>query len=69
MKSCTPGTAVRSELLFDLKRDHVYVMTDRKLSKVRVQDCQQYTDCNQCLGAKVNKSTFPGLRNAFILML
>jgi len=30
-------------------------MTDRKLSKVRVQDCQQYTDCNQCLGAKVNQ--------------
>ena len=47
-----PGTAVRSDLLFDLKRDHVYVMTDKKLSKVRVQDCKQYTDCNQCLGAK-----------------
>ena len=47
------GTSVRSDLLFDLKRDHVYVMTDRKLSKVRVQDCQQYKDCNQCLGAKV----------------
>ena len=29
------GTAVRSNLLFDLKRDHVYVMTDRALSKVR----------------------------------
>ena len=47
-----PGTSVRSELLFDLKKDHVYVMTDRKLSKVRVQDCRQFTDCNQCLGAK-----------------
>ena len=47
-----PGTAVRSELLFDLKRDHVYVMTDRRLSKVKVQDCEQFTDCNQCLGAR-----------------
>jgi len=47
-----PGTAVRSNLLFDLKRDHVYVMTDRALSKVRVQDCSQYLDCNQCLGAQ-----------------
>ena len=28
------GTSVRSHLLFDLKRDHVYVMTDRALSKV-----------------------------------
>ena len=47
-----PGTSVRSDLLFDLKRDHVYVMTDRRLSKVKVQDCQQYTDCGQCLGAR-----------------
>ena len=66
------GTSVRSHLLFDLKRDHVYVMTDRALSKVRllkdlefllntftkhfeqvrVQDCSQYKDCNQCLGAQ-----------------
>ena len=47
-----PGTSVRSDLLFDLKRDRVYVMTDRRLSKVKVQDCQQYSDCNQCLGAR-----------------
>lgn len=43
---------MRPDLLFDLKKDHVYVMTDRKLSKVRVQDCAQYADCNQCLGAR-----------------
>ena len=48
----SPGTSVRSDLLFDLKRDHIYVLTDKALSKVRVQDCQQYTDCNTCLGAK-----------------
>ena len=47
-----PATSVRSDLLFDLKRDHVYVMTDKKLSKVKVQDCEQYSDCNQCLGAR-----------------
>ena len=33
------GTSVRSHLLFDLKRDHVYVMTDRALSKVTFSDC------------------------------
>ena len=32
--SIAEGTSVRSHLLFDLKRDHVYVMTDRALSKV-----------------------------------
>ena len=48
----SPGTSVRSDFLFDLKRDHLYVMTDHALSKVRVQDCSQYKDCNQCLGAR-----------------
>lgn len=47
-----PGTSARSNLLFDLKRDHMYLMTDKKLSKVRVQDCEQYKDCNQCLRVK-----------------
>ena len=32
------GTSVRSHLLFDLKRDHVYVMTDRALSKVTFEN-------------------------------
>ena len=47
-----PGTSARSNLLFDLKRDHMYLMTDKKLSKVRVQDCEQCKDCNQCLRVK-----------------
>ena len=29
-----PGHGVRPDVLFDLKREHVYVMTDKKLSKV-----------------------------------
>ena len=36
--SIAEGTSVRSHLLFDLKRDHVYVMTDRALSKVTHYD-------------------------------
>ena len=46
------GRAVNSDILFDLKREHVYVMTNKKLSKVRVQDCSVYTSCGQCLGSK-----------------
>ena len=46
------GRAVSSDILFDLKRENVYVMTDKKLSKVRVQDCTVYTSCGQCLGSK-----------------
>ena len=44
--------AVNSDILFDLKRENVYVMTDKKLSKVRVQDCSVYTTCGECLGSK-----------------
>ena len=29
-----PGHSVRPDILFDLKREHVYVMTDKKVSKV-----------------------------------
>ena len=47
-----PGHAVRPDILFDLKREHVYAMTDKKLSKVRVQDCSIYTSCGECLGSK-----------------
>ena len=46
------GHAVSSDILFDLKREHVYAMTDKKLSKVRVQDCSVYTTCGECLGSK-----------------
>jgi len=46
------GSSVRSKLLLDLKRDHIYVMTDNALSKVKVHECEQYTDGNQCLEAQ-----------------
>ena len=47
-----PGHAVRPDINFDLKREHVYAMTDKKVSKVRVQDCSIYTSCGECLGSK-----------------
>lgn len=47
-----PGHAVNSDLVFDLKQNHVYVMTDKKVSKMKVQDCSVYRDCGQCLGSK-----------------
>eukprot|EP00092_Neocalanus_flemingeri_P088586 GFUD01111944.1.p1 GENE.GFUD01111944.1~~GFUD01111944.1.p1 ORF type:complete len:531 (+),score=100.58 GFUD01111944.1:121-1713(+) len=39
-----PGTKPDSELELEEK--------DRKLSKVRVHKCEQYTDCNQCSGTE-----------------
>jgi plexin A len=47
-----PGHSVNSDILFDLKQNHVYVMTDKKLSKVRVQDCSVYTTCHEFLESR-----------------
>ena len=46
------GHSVNADLIFDLKADHVYVMTDKKISKLRVQDCSKYATCGDCLGSK-----------------
>ena len=46
------GHSISSDILFDLKREHVYVMSDKKVSKVRIQDCSAYTSCGECLGSK-----------------
>ena len=47
-----PGSSVLSDLVLDLKHEHVYAMTDKKVSKVRLQNCEEYTDCSHCTGAK-----------------
>ncbi|XP_076447874.1 plexin-A2-like isoform X2 [Babylonia areolata] len=44
--------AVNKDMHFDEEHDHLYVMTDNRVSKVRVQDCKQYTTCSECLGAR-----------------
>ena len=46
------GHSVNSDIVFDLKHNHVYAMTDKKLSKMRVQDCSVYKSCGDCLGSK-----------------
>ncbi|KAL8574219.1 hypothetical protein ACOMHN_027873 [Nucella lapillus] len=44
--------AVNKDLLFDEERQHIYVMTDSRVSKVRVHDCSGYSTCSECLGAR-----------------
>ncbi|KAF5306013.1 hypothetical protein FQR65_LT07506 [Abscondita terminalis] len=46
------GSAVNSDLHFDSQLMHLYVMTERKVSKVKVQECSVYKTCWECLGAK-----------------
>lgn len=46
------GSPVNKDLHFDAQLMHLYVMTERKVSKVKVQECSVYTTCLTCLGAK-----------------
>ncbi|XP_043223857.1 plexin-A2-like isoform X2 [Amphibalanus amphitrite] len=47
-----PGHKVLPDLRFDPRQHHLYVMTSSKVSKVKVQECHQYTTCSECLGAR-----------------
>jgi plexin A len=46
------GSAVNPDLHFDSQLMHLYVMTEKKVSKVKVQECSVYRSCLECLGAK-----------------
>ncbi|KAJ8382804.1 hypothetical protein SKAU_G00035820 [Synaphobranchus kaupii] len=43
------GHAVNKNLFFDTSRAHLYIATDKRISKVPVQACQQKTDCQSCM--------------------
>ncbi|XP_037335663.2 plexin-B1 [Pungitius pungitius] len=46
------GGVVRADLLLDNSQKHVYVLTNRKLSKVPVSTCERQTDCQSCLSLR-----------------
>uniref|UniRef100_A0A8C3A345 Plexin B3 n=1 Tax=Cyclopterus lumpus TaxID=8103 RepID=A0A8C3A345_CYCLU len=43
------GSVVRADLLLDDSQQHVFVLTNRRLSKVPVSTCERQTDCQSCL--------------------
>lgn len=43
---------INPDMLFDNSMNYLYVMTERKLTKVKVQDCSKYESCWYCLSAK-----------------
>merc|ERR1712181_38814 len=47
------GTCHRSQLLLDAKEHNLYLMTDRAVAKMGIQenDCSVYPDCYECLQA------------------
>ncbi|XP_067128995.1 plexin-A2 isoform X2 [Centruroides vittatus] len=46
------GRVVNQDMLFDKSKDFLYVMTDRKVTMIKVQECQVYKSCGDCLGAQ-----------------
>ncbi|KAK5909057.1 hypothetical protein CgunFtcFv8_017062 [Champsocephalus gunnari] len=46
------GSPVSADLLLDESKQHVYVLTSRRLSKVPVSSCERQTDCETCLSAR-----------------
>ncbi|XP_072097970.1 plexin-B2-like [Mobula birostris] len=49
MNSSSP---VNSDLVFDAKRDYLYVMTDKQVTRLPVQECIKYKTCDSCIASK-----------------
>ncbi|XP_063783225.1 plexin-B2 [Pseudophryne corroboree] len=45
-------STVKNGMVFDDAKEHLYVMTKKKVHRVPVQDCEQYANCNECTRAK-----------------
>ncbi|KAG5836737.1 hypothetical protein ANANG_G00231750 [Anguilla anguilla] len=43
------GHGVNKNLFFDTSRTHLYIATDKRISKVPVQACHLKTDCQSCM--------------------
>uniref|UniRef100_A0A670K5J5 Plexin-B1 n=1 Tax=Podarcis muralis TaxID=64176 RepID=A0A670K5J5_PODMU len=46
------GCAVSGDLLFDLPKKHLYVMTQSMVTKIPIFECSQYPDCESCLALR-----------------
>uniref|UniRef100_A0A8C3AG70 Plexin b2b n=1 Tax=Cyclopterus lumpus TaxID=8103 RepID=A0A8C3AG70_CYCLU len=45
----TMGEKVNKNLFFDLSQSHLYITTEKKITKVPVQTCLQKKDCQSCV--------------------
>uniref|UniRef100_A0A667YBW2 Plexin b2b n=1 Tax=Myripristis murdjan TaxID=586833 RepID=A0A667YBW2_9TELE len=48
----TAGEKVNKNLFFDLSHSHLYITTEKKITKVPVQMCHLKTDCKSCVGLR-----------------
>lgn len=43
---------IHEDMVFDQEEKHLFVLTNRKIYKLALQDCSQYTSCAACQGAR-----------------
>jgi len=46
------GSPINPDMFFDKKDMNVYVMSEKKISKVRVHECSVHKTCGECLSAR-----------------
>ena len=46
------GSAINQDMFFDKKEMNIYVMSEQKVSKVRVHECNVHKTCGECLTAR-----------------
>ncbi|XP_043246790.1 plexin-B-like [Amphibalanus amphitrite] len=44
-----PGSEILSDMVLDEQRQHVYVLSETKVFKLKLQTCEQHTNCSLCL--------------------
>ncbi|XP_060698770.1 plexin-B2-like isoform X1 [Hemiscyllium ocellatum] len=47
-----PNSKVNSDLIFSAKRDFLYVMTERKITRLPVEECNNYKSCDSCIASR-----------------
>uniref|UniRef100_A0A8C7MKU5 Plexin-A1 n=1 Tax=Oncorhynchus kisutch TaxID=8019 RepID=A0A8C7MKU5_ONCKI len=45
------GSPIHRDLLFSPDHQHIYALTDKQVSRVPVESCEQYSSCSGCLGS------------------
>ncbi|XP_030623517.1 plexin-A1 [Chanos chanos] len=45
------GSPILRDMLFSPNQQYIYTLTEKEVSRVPVESCEQYTSCNECLGS------------------
>ncbi|XP_055945383.1 plexin A3-like isoform X2 [Argiope bruennichi] len=45
------GSPINADMVFDKAKNHLYVMTEKRVTMVKVQECHMFKTCMDCLGA------------------